>query len=128
MKTIRFLWLILTGVVGALAQTFVVSSISPMEAAKLSSRLTFGTREENADQFMATNGLKLSYSLAPNKSKESYHYYLLTEDDQRVVLHFRIISGGGATNRVLTSAWLSRGADQKPKTRIKLINTTTNAP
>jgi hypothetical protein len=128
MKAIAFLSLVLTGVVCALAQTFAVSSMSPIEAAKLASRLTFGAREENADQFMATNGLKLSYRLAPSQGKESDHYYLLTEDDQRIVLHFSISSAGGDTNRVLTSAWLSRSADRESKTRIKLINAPTNAP
>src|SRR5438105_544305 len=134
MKAIAFLLLVFAGVACALAQTFTVNQMSPAEAVKVASRLSVGTGEEEADQFMATNGLKVGYSLAPINGSESWHYYLLVEDNHRIILRFSMSSGSARTNRLLATAWMSQGTSWEAKSWITLTNAPriatahTNAP
>ncbi len=122
MKARAFLLLVFAGIAFAPAQTFMVNRMGPAEAVKVASRLSVGTGEEEADQFMATNGLKVGYSLAPINSSESWHYYLLAEDNHRIILRFRMSSGSARTKRLLATAWMSQGTNWEAKSRITLTN------
>lgn len=133
MKAMAFLLLVFAGVACALAQTFTVNMTRPAEAVKVASRLSVGTGEEEADQFMATNGLKVGYSLGPINGSETWHYYLLV-GNHNIILRFSMSSGSVRTNRLLATAWMSQGTNWEAKSWIRLKNAPrtatshTNAP
>jgi hypothetical protein len=134
MKAMASLLVVVTSLGYALAQTYIVNAMRPAEALKVASRLSIGTREEAADNFMATNGLRVGYSLTYSNGTESTHYYLLREENQRIILQFSMSPGSAQTNRLLKIAWISSGTNWETKQRInftnapKAVNPPANAP
>jgi hypothetical protein len=133
MKAMAVLLVVVTSLGYGLAQTYIINAMRPAEAVKVASRLSVGWREEDADNFMATNGLRVGYSLTHSNGDESAHYYLLREN-QRIILEFRMSSGSAQSTRLLRAAWMSAGTNWETKHSIsftnspKAVNAPANAP
>lgn len=130
MKAMVSLLVVVTLLGHALAQTYTVNEMRPAEAVKVASRLSVGTREEEAERFMATNGLKVAYSLTVSNGNDSLHYYFLKSDNHKLTLQFSRSAGKARTNRLLTTAWLTRGTNLEPELKIRLTKApeAANAP
>ncbi len=102
------------------AQTYAVNEIAPAKGVKVTSRLAVGTREQEAESFMETNGLKVAYTLIETNGSDSFHYYYLKFDNQKIILQFRVGDDKAPTNRLLTTAWLSHGTNFGPQLTIRL--------
>ena len=132
MKIIVSLLFVLALVGVAFAQTYAMNEMTPAEAVKVTSRLSVGTREEEAERFMQTNGLKAAYTLVTPNDHDALHYYHLSPDNYHVTLQFSVSGEKTHTNRLLTTAWLSHGTNFGPEVRINLkktpgANASTNA-